>query len=131
MRDGRLVQVGTPSEIYHRPASRFVAQFMGEVNIFTVQGGRIRELQAHGGHRDGYLIVRPEHVRPTRNADIDVSFDATIANQFMLGSRTQFHLDAGGTTVIAELPAAAAQGLEADPGGRWGFDLDTAVALED
>ena len=132
MRDGRLVQVGTPAEIYHRPASRFVAQFMGEVNIFTVAGGKIAELEAEGrGLGDGHLIVRPEHVRPVNDNGADVAFEATIGNDFMLGSRTQFHLDVGGTTVIAELPATAAHGLEAGSRRRWGFDLDSAVALKD
>jgi spermidine/putrescine transport system ATP-binding protein len=132
MRDGRLVQVGTPYEIYHRPASRFIAQFMGEVNIFTVAGGRIGELQADGsGMGDGYLIVRPEHVHPAGDSGADVAFEATIANDFMLGSRTQFHLEVGGTIVIAELPATAARGLEAGSTGRGGFDLDCAVALDD
>src|SRR5260370_19408190 len=31
---GRLVQTGPPAEIYERPASRFVANFVGEVNLF-------------------------------------------------------------------------------------------------
>ena len=33
----RLVQIGTPAEIYARPGSRFVADFLGEVNLF--EGG--------------------------------------------------------------------------------------------
>ena len=132
MREGRLVQVGTPAEIYHRPASRFVAQFMGEVNIFTVRGGRIGELPTEGRDLgDGYLVVRPEHVRPADDSGPEVTFDATIGNDFMLGSRTQFHLDVGESTVIAELPASAAQGLVPGSQGVWGFDLGDAVALED
>ena len=35
MNDGRIVQVGTPEEIYTRPVNRFVAEFMGEVNILA------------------------------------------------------------------------------------------------
>src|SRR5258708_5035231 len=34
MNRGRLVQIGTPTEIYERPVSRFVADFIGEVNLF-------------------------------------------------------------------------------------------------
>ena len=34
MRDGRMVQVGTPAEVYERPNSRFVAEFLGSANIF-------------------------------------------------------------------------------------------------
>ena len=41
MHAGRVVQVGTPQEVYRRPASRFVADFLGEANFFsgTVSGG--------------------------------------------------------------------------------------------
>ncbi|ELY49977.1 ABC transporter ATP-binding protein [Natronolimnohabitans innermongolicus] len=40
MADGRLEQVGTPREIYHEPATRFVAEFVGDNNVFdgTVRG---------------------------------------------------------------------------------------------
>jgi putrescine transport system ATP-binding protein len=34
MSEGRIVQIGTPSEIYERPSSRFVADFIGSVNLF-------------------------------------------------------------------------------------------------
>ena len=37
MRAGRFVQVGTPDEIYSRPANRFVAEFIGDVNVFGVK----------------------------------------------------------------------------------------------
>jgi spermidine/putrescine transport system ATP-binding protein len=37
LRSGRMVQVGTPDEIYHRPRDAFVAQFMGEINRFSVR----------------------------------------------------------------------------------------------
>ncbi len=37
MRDGRLVQVGTPNEIYTAPNSKFVSEFIGDVNIIPVR----------------------------------------------------------------------------------------------
>jgi sulfate transport system ATP-binding protein len=41
MSEGRIEQVGTPDEVYHEPATRFVAEFMGEVNVFRARiGGR-------------------------------------------------------------------------------------------
>jgi len=130
MRDGRLVQIGTPAEIYHRPTSRFVAQFMGEVNIFTTSSGRILELEAeHGDLDDGYLVVRPEHIRPDAR-DADVSFEARIESGFMLGSRSQYHLRVGDSIVIAELPEGAARGIIAGETGRWGFRLSDSAALE-
>ncbi|GAA2381608.1 ABC transporter ATP-binding protein [Nonomuraea africana] len=45
LRDGRIVQVGTPEDLYERPASRYVAEFLGESNLL------------------GPLLVRPQKVR--------------------------------------------------------------------
>jgi len=45
MNQGRIVQVGTPSDIYESPASRFVADFIGSVNMFE---GRVAEHGAAG-----------------------------------------------------------------------------------
>ena len=49
MDDGRIHQLGTPSEIYERPASRFVADFIGETNLLEVTGV---------GRSDGMPAVR-------------------------------------------------------------------------
>ena len=77
---GRLIQVGTPSEIYEQPNSRWVAEFVGEVNLIE---GRVREAEAGAtlietasagmlrtgpcpGARSGdvvFLALRPEKVR--------------------------------------------------------------------
>jgi hypothetical protein len=51
MRSGHIIQMGTPAEIYRSPASRFVASFMGEVNILEVEHGRFADLdQPAPGH---------------------------------------------------------------------------------
>src|SRR5437763_7145912 len=51
MNEGRVEQVGVPSEIYHRPTSRFVADFIGESNFLDVTGN------------GPVLKVRPESIR--------------------------------------------------------------------
>ena len=70
MHAGRLMQVGTPAEVYERPNTRFVAEFLGAANVLpiTVRDGRI-ELRRHDGpHRDAapadatWLAIRPERV---------------------------------------------------------------------
>ena len=71
LKDGRLVQFDTPREIYHRPASRFVAEFIGRpaMNVIdgAIAGGTFRadglELPVPGrvDQRVG-LGIRPEHV---------------------------------------------------------------------
>ena len=41
MREGAIEQIGSPEEIYDRPASRFVADFVGFENIYAVRDGRL------------------------------------------------------------------------------------------
>jgi ABC-type Fe3+/spermidine/putrescine transport system ATPase subunit len=53
MRDGRLAQVGSPAEVYERPNSRFVAEFLGAANILPAPSDT-------SGHR--WLAIRPERV---------------------------------------------------------------------
>ncbi|MGB3483433.1 MAG: ABC transporter ATP-binding protein [Mycobacterium sp.] len=43
MAEGRMQQLGTPSEIYERPANAFVADFIGEANVLDVTNGRLAE----------------------------------------------------------------------------------------
>jgi iron(III) transport system ATP-binding protein len=71
MRDGRLVQLGSPTELYTKPVDEFAASFFGEVNRLTgtVRGGRVETpigcLNAPG-HVEGAavaILIRPEGLR--------------------------------------------------------------------
>ena len=87
---GRLAQIGTPLEVYDRPASRFVAEFVGDSNILpgTVDPahpgtvdlagiGRVRVASVGGApHGDVDLMIRPEKLRA------DVDGDAPDVNRF-------------------------------------------------
>ena len=73
MNDGRLEQVGTPEELYERPANRFVAGFIGSPAMSFARGRRGRRPAAAGAsgcrpagaaRRRVVLGVRPEHARP-------------------------------------------------------------------
>ena len=133
MRDGRVVQTGTPHEIYRQPNSRFVAEFMGEVNIFTVADERVVELDiAAQGVPNGYLVVRPEHLRKLDvDEAADFRFSATVSNDYMLGSRTQFHLVAGDSILVSELAASSATGIANGDISSWGFNRSDAVTIDE
>jgi iron(III) transport system ATP-binding protein len=69
MRDGRVEQLGTPEEVYGRPASRWVAEFLGEADVLpgTAEGGwvacelgRVPAEDVIAG--DAEVLVRPESV---------------------------------------------------------------------
>jgi spermidine/putrescine transport system ATP-binding protein len=107
MKDGRIMQVGSPSEIYNRPSNKFVAQFMGEVNTLEVEAagaGRVRNLSDGreyrvGGDLDGfergYLIIRPEVVKIGAEADgLANRIEGTLYNDYALGSRIQYQVRA-------------------------------------
>ena len=133
MRNGRIVQTGSPHEIYRQPGSRFVAEIMGEVNIFTVRDERLDELDvAAKGVPNGYLVVRPEYLKKLGEGDeADFRFPATVSNDYMLGSRTQFHLAAGDSTLVAEVAASSATGIATGDTSSWGFNLAEAVMIDE
>ncbi len=115
---GRIVQSGTPIEIYHRPGNAFVADFIGEANLLRVDllareagAGRVRtegglELRVPlpawpGDARLALLLVRPEKLcvskRPIEGAEN--LFEATITEEIFQGAFDHLLLrtDAGAT----------------------------------
>jgi len=108
MQDGRLLQVGTPAEIYERPTRRFVADFIGETTFLDAEvigGGsttpRFRladgtTLDGHdsGGKRIGdhvTLAVRPERleIRPERGDD---TLAGTVETTVYFGTDTTYRI---------------------------------------
>ncbi len=78
MNDGLLLQVGTPQEIYEKPATRFVADFIGEINLLRATVLDHNSVQLHNGPvvnaptglpRDSYATVA---IRPERFALYDL-----------------------------------------------------------
>ena len=78
LKDGKLLQAGTPEEIYEAPADRFVANFIGIMNFLDgeidgsgallVDGSR-HPISVRHGPRNATLAVRPEHVSVTDRVD--------------------------------------------------------------
>ena len=109
MKDGTLVQIGTPDAIYNRPIDRFVAEFMGEVNTLEVEaagpdavrvvaGGpeyAVRGMPA--GFAGGFLIIRPEVMKLGREASaLANTLTGTLFNDYALGSRIQYQIRTAG-----------------------------------
>ena len=110
---GRLMQVGPPAEIYEQPDSRWVADFIGSVNLLegrvgeagdTIEGtpfGRIRvgAKVAAEPHATVWVAVRPEKIRLARceagaeqRADTENSAVATVVDVGYLGDLSLFKL---------------------------------------
>jgi putative spermidine/putrescine transport system ATP-binding protein len=96
MNAGRLEQVGTPSEIYDRPLTRFVAEFIGEINLFdgrfagngfVAAGGRVLPAPAAPPGSSRMLALRPEKIAlvPPGTGILDgVIIDATFLGDQVL-----------------------------------------------
>ena len=101
MSNGRIQQIGTPSEIYHRPSSRFVADFIGESNfldVFTdgetarLADGRTVPCALNGWHggEAATLMVRPESVHlGGPNEAPEGALRGRIVQTSFLGSQTR------------------------------------------
>jgi multiple sugar transport system ATP-binding protein len=147
MNKGRIEQVAAPMAVYRRPATRFVAGFVGspsmnmlpltgvadEVGFLTVTaaGATLRtrvSSAAVPGRLDLTLGVRAECLRPTEHGPLRGRIEVVER----LGERTLLHvaLDAGGTLVVAEadrdtlLMAGQPVALGIDPAGVHVFDAE-------
>jgi len=106
MNQGRIEQLGDPASIYEAPATRFVAEFIGRMNLFT------GEVTAERGLRIGdstfaievppdmptgarvHVAIRPEraHLRPGRPSE-GIGLPGTVRQVFYLGATREVHVD--------------------------------------
>ena len=86
MRAGQVAQVGPPREVYERPASRYVAEFIGEANLFPDGAG--------------WRAVRPERMELSLKAAKD-ALAGQVAEIAYFGDRTRYVVKAGAKILIA------------------------------
>lgn len=113
MRGGRLLQVGSPEEIYEHPADRFVADFIGETSFLpgTVRGMGEVELddgttvRIDGELPDGdraLLAVRPERMQLRRPGDVPSgvqAVDGEVIQRVYAGTSVSYEVRWGGGEV--------------------------------
>jgi putative spermidine/putrescine transport system ATP-binding protein len=153
MNGGRVEQVGTPTEIYNQPTTRFVADFIGDTNIFRgertttstiapaldVGKGLILALPPSEAQGTGVLSValRPERIRLSPRADAATpagsSAHGAIENTNFLGGAVLYRVTLeGGHRLLVQQPNAAASRLFV-PGNGVTLDWTPAdlVVLKD
>ncbi len=105
--DGKIMQIGTPEDIYQRPRTRFVADFVGSSNVLPPDF-----VQRYSGqHRWGSL--RPESIRVGRGAGGE-GVAARLVSTNYLGATTKLALDADGLRLHAIVPAGTALPVEGE-----------------
>ncbi len=121
MNQGRIEQVGSPDDVYDHPATPFVLQFLGDVNLFHGRTG-------HGGHAPGGAVGEDVHYVRPHELDVvaeagDGTWAAELAQALTLGpvTRLEFKRD-DGSYVDVELSRAKWQQLRErlnlSPGSR-------------
>jgi putative spermidine/putrescine transport system ATP-binding protein/spermidine/putrescine transport system ATP-binding protein len=146
--EGRIRQIGTPHEIYHSPADRFVASFVGDVNILrarlervdgavaAVTLGPVRVLvpaQTLAGATAGSVVdlfVRPEDLRVAEN-DAAVAAHGIVAAQIYQGGHVDIYVDApevASGRVLLRVPGREGMSLWS-PGTRISIALTTGKAI--
>jgi sn-glycerol 3-phosphate transport system ATP-binding protein len=123
MRKGVLQQLGTPEELYTRPANTFVATFIGSPAMNLLPASIV------GVGPDSHLVgFRPEHVRLGAPEAGSFGFAASVEVVEYLGDERLAHLRLGDRSLVAKLPV----GQQIEPGGRAGFAVarDTVVFFD-
>jgi spermidine/putrescine transport system ATP-binding protein len=143
MNEGRIEQMDTPARIYGQPSNRFVADFIGDINLMeataeALTGGQVRlsvsglgAILAPGGpeagtERTGAFAIRPEQVMigaPEEHAALPNRFAGIVRDLLYVGDVTTYKVElADGRLLQALLPNAA-------PGKARFFEVGDSVTV--
>jgi sulfate transport system ATP-binding protein len=144
LRDGKIEQIGTPEEIYDKPASPFVYDFLGHVNLFSgrvkdgavVISGAEFDVPSAAGEQDSETVafVRPHDIRITRAAGGQKTFAALIVRSNAAGPVANLELERvnGGGHFTAQMSKEEFQQLQLKAGEQVFVELkNVKVFTED
>lgn len=120
MKEGKIEQMGSPDEIYNRPDSRFVADFIGNANfidavieevkekylIIKFQGKmlKIEKVNSSGQferNEDVIMAIKPEAITISREKS---DFKGKICNKFFVGSNMEYQIEFAGNMITSIQP---------------------------
>ncbi len=144
---GRVEQMGNSQDIYERPATRFVAGFIGEANIIRVTADSVSNGQVHMKHdqldilataedvkpgEELYLSIRPEKMRVGPNAAACANhFDGTVVDEVYIGlaSKITVELDLGGRLISNVQIADVGHAITVGTRVQIGWNPENAIAI--
>jgi sulfate transport system ATP-binding protein len=133
MNQGRIEQVGTPQVVYDRPATPFVYQFLGNVNVLRAPAGP----GAGGGLgapvRDGHVYVRPQDIAVTANTAGPEGLAAVVRHIHAAGPQARLTLELVNSRepVEAEISRAELENLGLQAGDLVRLRLRQAHSFDD
>jgi len=137
MNAGRIEQVGTSTEIYSAPASRFVADFIGEANLISYQANDRGEISLAIRHEPlthtaknlfprGVAVLRPEHLQVLEASAPQTAgcheIHGTVTDIVSVGSHTLVHSLIDGQTIVARTMGLPSADLHTGSTVRLGFN---------
>lgn len=137
MKDGHILQVGTPSELYETPVDVFTARFIGSPSMNLLRGKRTTNSVAQSADGDLLIGVRPHDLLVGEGETTQgyFSLEGTVTAVEPLGPETLVHLDTPTTSVIAtargkSIPTVGSQlQCQAETGALYLFDARTEKLL--
>lgn len=137
MQRGEIQQIGTPYEVYEKPANRLVADFMGLMNTFegevepsgqgkaimTFENGACLELEAPAklsGKVKAELVVRPENIQLLASESAGAKLQGTIASYTFLGNIME---------IVVKLPSGKEVRVQSHPLNKFqvGDQVDLVI----
>ncbi len=141
MNAGRLEQLGPPTTIYSRPATPFVAEFVGLTNRLPgvvkgreveVRGTRLPLVKPDSTDGPAIALVRPEAVSVAADGDVSSGpLIGTVIATVFLGATSRVTVDLGDITVLAQLPTSDAVALTAGTRVRLSLRTDPVLIARD
>ncbi|MEM8646164.1 MAG: ABC transporter ATP-binding protein [Pseudomonadota bacterium] len=141
MNAGRILQIGSPRDIYDHPAERFVANFIGETNFLDAElvsakngsarlrlpsGKMVSAALAEGARTEGKvsIVVRPEHAGLT-TAKSKAALTGRLENVVYFGTDTHYHLrlEGGGEPFIVRQQNSRDFEETLEPGAEVGIEI--------
>jgi spermidine/putrescine transport system ATP-binding protein len=145
MSAGEVLQVGAPRDIYERPSHRFVADFIGDINILTGEIRDVRGAVAEMRLAQGCVVAArlPEGFQPAGTAPVAIrpenatltdpgtpgALPATVASTVYFGAAMNIHLTLpGGQPFVLRQSGTSGTAGDPPPGTLVGIDLSNAQA---
>jgi putative spermidine/putrescine transport system ATP-binding protein len=137
MNAGRIEQIGTSREVYDRPATRFVSDFIGEINLFTgewrdgafIADGQVLPAPAPTQAGKATMAIRPERMHLTQN--VETALKGRVRTSTFVSGQMIYRiaLENGRELAVKEASTGVARPIGAEVGIDW--DPNDVVMLND
>jgi len=141
MNAGHIEQLGPPTAIYSRPATAFVAEFVGLTNRLAgvvkggeveVRGTRLPLVKPDSSEGPAIALVRPEAVSVVSDGDMSPGpLTGSVISTVFLGATSRVSVDLGDVTVLAQLPTSAVGAITAGTKVRLSLRTDPVLIARD